>query len=89
MKDPTHPPRPANPQGRAPQPDTLPAQGEKQQPAPRRTDYEHDESAASQVADEASMKDIGRIAKDDADRGIPDTTKGAELDRTYDRLRKP
>lgn len=90
MKDPTHPTEPADaerPAAGVPQPNTLPAQGEKQQPVPRR-EYERDESADSQVADEPSMKDIGRIAQRDADRAIPDTTKGAELDRTYEGLRK-
>jgi hypothetical protein len=87
MKDPTPKPKRSGPAARAPQPNTQPAQVETQDPVPRR-EFERDESADSQVADEPSMKDIGRIAKGDADRAIPDTTKGAELDRTYDRLRK-
>ncbi|TFY98120.1 hypothetical protein [Ramlibacter rhizophilus] len=83
----TAPRGPERPAAKAPQPNTLPAQGETQQPVPRRA-FERDESADSQVADEPSMKEIGRVAKRDADRGIPDTTRGAELDRTYDKLRE-
>ncbi|MEJ7931608.1 hypothetical protein WG922_16660 [Ramlibacter sp. AN1015] len=83
----TRPAGPDVPPGAAPQPNTMPAQGETQQPVPRRQ-YERDQSADSQVADEPSMQDIGRIARKDAARGIPDTTKGAEMDATYEKLRE-
>jgi hypothetical protein len=72
------------------QPQTLPAQGEDQQPAPR-LPHERDESAdsqANQVNQDPSARARGQLAHDDAQREIPDTTKGRELDETYDRLRE-
>lgn len=82
MKDQQPSTRPAGPDKREPQGNTLPAQGETQHPVPRRQ-YERDESADSQVADAPTMGEIGRVARQDAERGVADTSKGSELDRTY------
>ena len=66
---------------------TTMAQGENQQPVPRMP-HERDESADSQPKMDASHERVGHAAQDDAERGVQDTTKGAELDATYDRLRE-
>lgn len=71
----------------APQGNTLPAQGEKQEGVPRMP-HERDESADSQQRMEPSNERMGRLAKKDAERGVADTSKGAELDATYDKLRE-
>ncbi|AEG94705.1 hypothetical protein [Ramlibacter tataouinensis] len=71
-----------------PQSETLPAQGETQEAVPRMP-HERDESAGStQPRAEPSAERVGRIAQQDAERGVADTSKGAELDATYDRLRE-
>jgi hypothetical protein len=62
------------------------AQGENQHHVPRT--FEHDESADSQQPGEPSQERVGRIAQADAERGLADTSKGAELDATYDKLRE-
>ncbi|MBK0391570.1 hypothetical protein [Ramlibacter algicola] len=67
--------------------DTQMAQGETQHGVPRMP-HERDSSADSQASAEPSQDRIGRAAKKDADRGVADTTKGAELDATYDKLRE-
>ena len=67
--------------------DTRMQQGETQRPVPRMP-HERDESADAQARAEPSQEHIGRVAKKDADRGVADTTKGAELDATYDKLRE-
>ncbi|HYF19470.1 MAG TPA: hypothetical protein VEA40_16510 [Ramlibacter sp.] len=72
------------PQGRG---KTTMAQGEDQQEVPRMP-HERDESADSQQRMEPSNRRIGEVARRDAERGVPDTTKGAELDATYDKLRE-
>lgn len=66
---------------------TQAAQGEDQHGVPRMP-HERDESADSQPRQEPSNERIGRIAQADAERGVADTTKGAELDATYDKLRE-
>ena len=66
---------------------TLPAQGEDQRGVPRMP-HERDESADSQARQEPSNVRLGRIAQADAERGLQDTSKGAELDKTYDKLRE-
>jgi|GEM_PF-1694224 len=71
----------------APQGNTLPAQGESQQGVPRMP-HERDESADSQAKMEPSNERMGHLARKDAERGVADTTKGAELDATYDKLRE-
>lgn len=70
-----------------PQGNTLPAQGETQEGVPRMP-HERDESADSQKRMEPSNERMGRMGRKDAERGVADTTKGAELDATYDKLRE-
>ena len=64
--------------------ETLPAQGEQQEGVPR-APHERDESATSQAESEPSTR--GKLGKADVERGVVDTTKGAELGRAYDRQR--
>ena len=66
---------------------TSTAQGENQHEVPRMP-HERDESADSQPSNEPSHRRVGRKGQADAERGVADTTKGAELDATYDRLRE-
>jgi hypothetical protein len=66
---------------------TTMAQGENQHPVPRMP-HERDESADSQPAAEPSHERVGKKGQADAERGVADTTKGAELDATYDKLRE-
>jgi len=67
--------------------DTSTAQGEDQQAVPRMP-HERDESADSQPKMEPSNERMARKAQADVERGVADTTKGAELDATYDKLRE-
>ena len=67
--------------------DTVPVQGEQQQPAPRMP-HERDESADSQAASEPSMERMGAEAHDSLEKGQVDTDKGPVLDATYDRVRE-
>ncbi|TFZ06610.1 hypothetical protein EZ313_08295 [Ramlibacter henchirensis] len=73
------------PEGR--QGNTTTAQGEDQRAVPRMP-HERDESADSQPAAEPSHDRVGKKAQGDQERGVADTTKGAELDATYDKLRE-
>lgn len=73
--------------GQAPQAQTVMAQGEDQQAVPR-LPHERDESADSQASAEPSTRRMGKLAQRDAERGVADTTKGAELDATYAPMRK-
>ncbi len=66
---------------------TTTAQGEDQHPVPRMP-HERDESADSQTRKEPSNQRRAEKAQADVERGLVDTSKGAELDRTYDRLRE-
>jgi hypothetical protein len=66
---------------------TLPAQGDKQQRAPR-APHERDESADSQEAGEPSARSVGQAAREDVERGVVDTDKGPVMDETYDRVRE-
>lgn len=66
---------------------TTMAQGETQRAVPRMP-HERDESADQQPKMEPSSDRVGRAAQKDAERGVADTTKGAELDATYDKLRE-
>jgi hypothetical protein len=66
---------------------TTPAQGENQQPVPRMP-HERDESADSQARMEPSNRRMGEKGQADVEAGRTDTTKGAELDATYDKLRE-
>ena len=67
--------------------DTVTAQGENQAPKARQPN-EHDESADSQVADNPTMREMGRIAHDAAVEGQQDTSKAQETDATYHRMRQ-
>lgn len=66
---------------------TTMAQGETQHRVPRMP-HERDESADQQKRMEPSNRRVGKTAHADARRGVPDTTKGAELDAAYDKLRE-
>lgn len=66
---------------------TTLVQGEAQERVPRMP-HERDESADSQACMEPSNRRVGERAHADVERGVADTTKGAELDATYDRLRE-
>ena len=66
---------------------TTTVQGEDQRRVPR-APHERDESADAQAAAEPSQERVAQKARDDAERGVADTTKGAELDATYDKLRE-
>lgn len=66
---------------------TTTAQGETQRPVPRMP-HERDESADQQPRMEPSNERVGRAAQADTERGVADTSKGAELDATYDKLRE-
>lgn len=83
----TPPTGPQVPPGQDPQGKTVTSQGEKQRPVPRMP-HERDESSDSQARAEPSAERIGRLAQKDVERGVADTTKGAELDATYDKLRE-
>lgn len=67
--------------------ETVPAQGETQQPVPRMP-HERDESAQSQASAEPSAQRIGQAAYDDLERGLVDTDKGPVLDKAYDKVRE-
>jgi hypothetical protein len=68
---------------------TETAQGETRSPIPRpREPHERDESADSQGADASEIRRMGEIAHGSAERGEQDTTRGAELDDTYHRMRE-
>jgi hypothetical protein len=79
--------KPAPDTDEKPRGQTLPAQGERQQRAPRQP-HERDESADSQAADEPSGRAMGQIAHDDLAEGLVDTDKGPVLDATYDKVRE-
>jgi hypothetical protein len=66
---------------------TTPVQGETQERAPRMP-HERDESAQSQAAKEPTGQRMGDIGRADVEAGRTDTTKQAELERTYDRMRE-
>lgn len=67
--------------------ETVTQQGETQAGVPRMP-HERDESADSQEKQEQSNERVARAGQKDVERGVADTTKGAELDATYDRLRE-
>jgi len=67
--------------------ETMPAQGERQERTPREP-FERDQSASSQAADNPSMGRMGQLAHDDEESPRQDTSKGVELDQTYERLRE-
>ena len=56
------------------------------EPSPR-LPHEHDESADSQ---DSEPRDVMRQAREDIERGLEDTTRGATADEVYNRtLRTP
>ena len=62
-------------------------QGETQQTVDRMP-HERDESADSQAGTPAAAQEIGRAAHEDQTRGVADTSRSAETDATYHRLRQ-
>ena len=66
---------------------TRAAQGETQQPVPQEP-FERDESVEPGGQGAPSTPRIGQLAQAAAEHGIPDTTRGAEMDATYHRLRQ-
>ena len=67
---------------------TTPAQGETDTPRKvPRLPHERDQSADSQARGEASGKKVGDQAHRDIERGLVDTSKGAEMDRAYRRVK--
>jgi hypothetical protein len=62
--------------------ETIPVQGEKQEPSLRQP-HERDESAHSQAQAEPSQQAMGELAKDSVDQGQTDTDRGPVLDATY------
>ena len=86
----TQPP-PTGPDGDNPDPDlksgnTTMVQGETRHRVPR-SPQERDESADGLARTEPSNRRVGARAQADTERGVVDTTQGAELDATYDKLR--
>ena len=67
--------------------DTQTAQGGNQAPKARQPN-EHDESADSQKAESASIREMGELAHDAATSGQQDTSKAQETDATYHRMRQ-
>ena len=82
-----HPEQASDTQGAARQGNTIPAQGDTQDKAPR-LPHERDESADSQAAVDTANKRLGRIAQADLERGLVDTDKGPVMDATYDKVKK-
>ncbi|MDP3762053.1 MAG: hypothetical protein Q8R01_16210 [Ramlibacter sp.] len=80
-------PRDDKPKGQERQGNTLPAQGDRQERAPR-APHERDESADSQGASDPSARSVGQAASEDIERGLVDTDKGPVLDEVYDRVRE-
>ena len=65
--------------------DTKVEQGGDSKP---RLPHERDESSDSQETQGGDAPDIGKRAHDDVERGVVDTSRGAETDRVYnDKLR--
>ncbi len=62
-------------------------QGQTQQTVDRMP-HERDESADSQAGIPAASQEIGRVAHEDQVRGVADTSRSAETDATYHRLRQ-
>ena len=62
-------------------------QGETQQTVDRMP-HERDESAQSEACTQPQAQELGQMAHDDQARGMPDTSRSAETDATYHRLRE-
>lgn len=67
--------------------DTLPAQGETQEPSPRMP-HERDESADSQPQAEPSAQRLGKIAQADIESGQVDTDRGPALHEAYQKTKR-
>lgn len=69
--------------------DTVPVQGEttRHHGVPR-APHEHDESSDSQERQDPAASRVAKAGARDIERGVADTSKGAELDATYDKLRE-
>ncbi len=76
-----------SPQARSPGGNTSSAQGETPRAVPR-TPHERDESADQQASEHPGAKRIGQLAHDDVMHGVADTSRSAETDQTYHRLRQ-
>jgi hypothetical protein len=66
--------------------ETRMTQGETQQDVPRMP-HERDESGDSQAKASPSHERMADKARKDVERGVVDTTKGAELDATYEQVK--
>jgi hypothetical protein len=64
--------------------DTRPQQGDRQQRSPR-APHERDESADSQAQDAPSQQPKGKAAREDVERGLPDTDRGPVLREIRDK----
>ncbi|MDP3619097.1 MAG: hypothetical protein Q8R63_04820 [Ramlibacter sp.] len=67
--------------------ETIPVQGETQDPVPRMP-HERDESSSSQESAEPTAKAVGKAALADVERGVVDTSRATETDRAYTQVRK-
>jgi hypothetical protein len=67
--------------------DTVMQQGENQHGVPRMP-HERDESADQQGHAEPTARRMAEAGRKDVEDGLVDTSKGAELDATYDKLRE-
>jgi hypothetical protein len=76
------------PSDRPPQGQTLPERAEQTPEREPRAPHERDESADSQAGGEPSGRRVGGLAHDDVAQGRQDTSKGAETDAAYERLRR-
>lgn len=53
-----------------------------------RLPHERDQSSDSQASQDGQQSEVGRKGHDDVERGVVDTSRGAETDRVYnDKLR--
>lgn len=66
---------------------TRTAQGETQEPVPREP-FERDESADDAGEPTSLDQHRGRLAHEDLERGLADTSRSAEMDATYHRMRQ-
>lgn len=66
--------------------ETIPAQGETQEPTPREP-HERDESSSSQAGGDPANQRMGRVAHDDMAQGRVDTDKRPAMEEAYDKQR--
>src|SRR3954463_16286978 len=67
--------------------DTVMQQGENQHGVPR-LPHERDESAGQQGRAEPTARRMAQAGRKDVENGLVDTSKVAELDATFDKLRE-